>query len=427
MAFLDPKERVMDIILTQYGRKKLSQGKLEIKFYRFFDDEVDYQTQVSEIDSVGPGPGPGPGPDPEPAALLHLASGTFTRSTSGSYYDGNMHTISWAPPNVLRYEDRGDGHGRLALLEGSRTNQAASSENLVATLGYTAQGYFSSPDNRLVGTLFTGSDINTRIERTITKTAWSVNTSGSISVFVKHSGSGDVPFNLSLTSPDSSQVFSVFTASSNWNRFDATFLSISGAANNTAAIYGSRDGVDREYGVFGLQVETNALFPSSYISTSNGSVTRASDMLMFQTGTFPPNMYGSGSLEVDVYPDFSSDDVINGNTVHAIFGFNTNNLIRFEKNANTCRLRIIDGAITRLNQIVEFDRYQKITIKLFADNTNTSWVTASLAGFSNGNGNIALTPTEWGDVAATSPLYIGNVAGFANAFFGRISNIRGVS
>ena len=45
MGFLDPKERVMDIILTQYGRSKLAQeGSLKVKYYRFFDDEIDYGT-----------------------------------------------------------------------------------------------------------------------------------------------------------------------------------------------------------------------------------------------------------------------------------------------------------------------------------------------------------------------------------------------
>lgn len=47
MAFLDPKERAVDIILTQYGRKKLSEGKLIVKFYKFFDDDCDYQNLPS--------------------------------------------------------------------------------------------------------------------------------------------------------------------------------------------------------------------------------------------------------------------------------------------------------------------------------------------------------------------------------------------
>lgn len=46
MAFVDNKERVMEIILTQHGRKLLNKGKLIAKYYKFFDDEVDYQVPV---------------------------------------------------------------------------------------------------------------------------------------------------------------------------------------------------------------------------------------------------------------------------------------------------------------------------------------------------------------------------------------------
>lgn len=47
MAFLDTKEEMLKLILTEYGKRKLSEGKLNIKFYSFFDDEVDYQTLYS--------------------------------------------------------------------------------------------------------------------------------------------------------------------------------------------------------------------------------------------------------------------------------------------------------------------------------------------------------------------------------------------
>ena len=43
MAFMDPKETQMEIILTERGRALLSQGKLIVKYYRFMDDDVDYQ------------------------------------------------------------------------------------------------------------------------------------------------------------------------------------------------------------------------------------------------------------------------------------------------------------------------------------------------------------------------------------------------
>lgn len=43
MAFLDNKEELLSIILTEYGREKLSKGELVVKYYTFFDDEVDYE------------------------------------------------------------------------------------------------------------------------------------------------------------------------------------------------------------------------------------------------------------------------------------------------------------------------------------------------------------------------------------------------
>lgn len=43
MAFLNPRERIIDIKLTQKGRELLSQGKLKIKFFSLFDDEIDYK------------------------------------------------------------------------------------------------------------------------------------------------------------------------------------------------------------------------------------------------------------------------------------------------------------------------------------------------------------------------------------------------
>jgi hypothetical protein len=43
MGFLNPKERIIDIKLTQKGRELLSQGKLKVKFFSLFDDEVDYK------------------------------------------------------------------------------------------------------------------------------------------------------------------------------------------------------------------------------------------------------------------------------------------------------------------------------------------------------------------------------------------------
>ncbi len=42
MAFLDKKERIVDIVLTDRGRQLLSQNQLVIRHYAFSDDGVNY-------------------------------------------------------------------------------------------------------------------------------------------------------------------------------------------------------------------------------------------------------------------------------------------------------------------------------------------------------------------------------------------------
>ena len=46
MTFFNKKEDVLDIELTPYGRSLLSQGKLEPKYYAFFDDDILYDSQA---------------------------------------------------------------------------------------------------------------------------------------------------------------------------------------------------------------------------------------------------------------------------------------------------------------------------------------------------------------------------------------------
>lgn len=51
MSFFDNKKEVFDIILTEHGKKLLSEGKFKPKYYSFFDDEMIYDslyTGVSE-------------------------------------------------------------------------------------------------------------------------------------------------------------------------------------------------------------------------------------------------------------------------------------------------------------------------------------------------------------------------------------------
>lgn len=49
MSYLDPKERVIDLQLTSYGKYLLSIGKLKPVFYAFFDDDVIYDGTYANV------------------------------------------------------------------------------------------------------------------------------------------------------------------------------------------------------------------------------------------------------------------------------------------------------------------------------------------------------------------------------------------
>ena len=49
MSYLDPKEDVIDLKLTSYGKYLLSIGKLNPTFYAFFDDDVIYDIDTKNL------------------------------------------------------------------------------------------------------------------------------------------------------------------------------------------------------------------------------------------------------------------------------------------------------------------------------------------------------------------------------------------
>jgi len=49
MSFLDPKETVISIELTQHGKRLLSQGKFNPKYYSFCDDDILYDSLYASI------------------------------------------------------------------------------------------------------------------------------------------------------------------------------------------------------------------------------------------------------------------------------------------------------------------------------------------------------------------------------------------
>jgi hypothetical protein len=53
MALLDPKERVLDVILTDYGRELLAQNRLNFTYYAFSDEGIDYSGSIATKNFTG--------------------------------------------------------------------------------------------------------------------------------------------------------------------------------------------------------------------------------------------------------------------------------------------------------------------------------------------------------------------------------------
>lgn len=375
------------------------------------------------------------GAPPDPT-ILRLSDGTFTRSTSGSYCSGATNIIRWQPSNTLRYEDRGDGYGSIALFEGSRTNSALYSENMAignwtnanatkfAETVITPQG-----DTRELSSL-SGNTTNARLQQTL---AAAQHISASVTVFMRTSGTISAPMNIRIgisrkdTTLDLSENLPI---TQNWKRLEHTTTVHTGSSNVLfyPSYHSSSTGGPSEWIPFMAQTEWNTGFPSSYISSSNTTATRGADLLSFASGTYPLAMIGSGSIQFDIYPYFASSEIgTNTDQVeYNIFGVdNGTNSLRFIYTApNLYRLQLVSTS-SRLLQDVEFSRHQKLTITLTANGTNTAWVSASLAGFTNGNGDYLLSsPTT----LPQETLCIGSRStGGTGPFFGRISNFRNPS
>lgn len=52
MGFLDRKNRVLDVVLTEEGRRQLALGELEFAFFSLHDDGIDYDPTISESGSL---------------------------------------------------------------------------------------------------------------------------------------------------------------------------------------------------------------------------------------------------------------------------------------------------------------------------------------------------------------------------------------
>lgn len=355
--------------------------------------------------------------------ILNLTSGSFTRTTSGSYYNGTTSSIAWSVPNVLRFENRGDGYGSLALLEGSRTNQVLQpfdlSNGTWTKVSTTATGSLAtSPDGGSNASLLNFTNVAlARATRTYSGVA--NNISASLTVFIKSSGSSATDFRFAPITKANARISSSITATPDWNRVEFTYNNASGTAAQTVTpdLVNGDSALARSAFYYGVQWEHNVSFPSSFISGGNAASTRGADILSFSSGTYPLAIVGSGNVYVDLYPYFASTEI--SSSGHTVWGTDDLNFVSFSSSASVAQVNLTSNGVSVFTQSVSFSRHQKLTLGFISN--NISWHSASISGFTTGNGSFRInTPSSF----PTGTIYIGATSSSLSSFFGRFSNFR---
>lgn len=372
-----------------------------------------------------------------PTLLDFTTEGLFTRASSGSYLisaptDGTSPFIAWAPNNVRRIEDRGDGIGKKLLLEGARTQLCINPRDPDGASGWTFIGAATVTPNFAPGP---DGELSHRIQCTAVDAVYrAVVISSSLyrgSWWSRAETAGDYVahrFIAGLFSPFDQAIGENPSTGTVWSRKE---LGAFGSGNTSIGFY-AQDGRiitpfaagNRDALVDLTQVEIGA-FPTSPIQQSG---TRATDILSFAPNLIPIHVT-SGVFSFDIWPDFSSNEAtsslsvaLSGNLTSGtfnLFSYGPADYLQFSGSKLILTASIGFGAPEIVTDALSWARYQKITITI-----NSKSGTLEVSGAA-GSGRFYNSASLGWQFSTGSSLVIGSASGTnASPFFGRISNFR---
>ena len=235
---------------------------------------------------------------------------TFSRNSIGTYYD-ELGVVRYASNNVPRFDhDLSTGKCLGLLVEESRTNKFTRSTTIGGT-GWTQQGTaidyitntteVAAPDGTFTALKWNPSSIPQYLYQNLSNIG---TTQSTMSVWVRCPAGESRTFFMNLYSPSQNNGAGAFTATDQWQRFTWTFTPQSQA--NVYPIVPDSAGI---YYIWGPQLEEGA-FATSYIPTSESTVTRAQDQTIIKKENFTKVFdtgFNSFSALVD-YDNLSTSD-----------------------------------------------------------------------------------------------------------------------
>lgn len=301
--------------------------------------------------------------------LLDYSTATFTRTSEAAYVDprdgwsfvegpGNDGTGSFLPANQPRIFSDG-----AILIEGSRTNKARMSPDM-SQAHYAKVGTVLSQSVGPAGDVgyylvdfesATGRIIDTTIQHTDYPSTGTM----ALSHYSKADAAKDYAFQYISSG---STVLHATTVSLDWSHrsYAATDFSVGlGIINATGSFE------TEPLGLYGLQAEEDAAFPSSFIRCFGTPATRAADNLYIPAAAVPEEMI-SGRFAFDFWPEFSSDELaaMEGGTLLRLFSFYSGNkrIIACRSNSGTAAVSFFNGSTWVNVGPLTWDAMDKITV-----------------------------------------------------------------
>lgn len=342
--------------------------------------------------------------------LLNFLEGTFSRASSGSYFYEDTSTLEWWRPNELRkvreYTPEGSHY---FLFEGSTTNFRTRAEEI--NNGWTSSSAQVTANSRLAPdrqydadyVYYTAFDGNVRAGFGNADGPWTM------SVFAATS-SATKEFRQTFLKADGTEAlpYGHYTASIDWQRFAFSVADIGDGASSCQTRFLNSGTFNEGLFLWGMQAETGS-FPTSYISASNASATRAADSLHFLSGAGP---WVNQPWHFYLKPESGTDD---SGLLQNLVAINSTNpdYVRFTAERDRLQVGASGSVVCDTSASLTYSRLDQLRIGLDPPNG-----IVTIQGATSGNGTYYGVPWTW---ATDAKIQFGASVNVTGNYFGLMS------